>query len=448
MKRFSLVLAIAAATAAGSAHAATYVVQARALDFDAALAAQVEALGGQVVARHPGIGVAIVESDTGFPARARRVRALQSVTEDRVLEFGLPRTGPTVDLTEAAANPPDSGDDDFFFDLQWGHDAIDAPEAWERTGERGAGVRVAVLDSGIDCDHPDLAPNLNLALSASFVDGEALCDLPAGFNHGTHVAGTVAAADNAYGTIGVAPEAEIVAVKVLSAYTGSGSFASIIGGIVHAADVDADLVNMSLGVQGGLPVTPDTHTLVGAVLRAVTYARQNGTTLIASAGNDGIDFDTATDGFGNKLIAFPGGLHGVIGVSATAPEGWALSPMTDLDLLSHYSSYGKVVVNFAAPGGDWDYPGNETCLIAGQLRPCWVFDYVFSTSNNGWSWASGTSMAAPHVTGVAALIIGANGGSMSPSAVLSALTHGADDKGAAGLDAQYGRGRVNADKSL
>ena len=72
MKRFSLVLAIAAATAAGSAHAATYVVQARALDFDAALAAQVEALGGQVVARHPGIGVAIVESDTGFPARARR----------------------------------------------------------------------------------------------------------------------------------------------------------------------------------------------------------------------------------------------------------------------------------------------------------------------------------------------------------------------------------------
>jgi subtilisin family serine protease len=448
MKRFSLMLAVAAAMAAGSAQAATYVVQARALDFDAALARQVEAQGGQVVARYPQIGVAIVRSDAGFPQRARRVRALQSVTEDRVLQFGLPETVPAADLAEAAANPPESGDDDPYFDLQWGHDAIDAPEAWERTGERGAGVRVAVLDSGIDCDHPDLVPNLNLALSTSFVAGEPVCELPAGFNHGTHVAGTVAAADNAFGTIGVAPEAEIVAVKVLSAYTGSGSFEGIIGGIVHAADIDADLINMSLGVRGGLPVTPETHSLIGAVQRAVTYARQQGTTVIASSGNDGIDFDNATDGSGNRLMAFPGGLHEVIGVSATAPEGWGLSPMTDLDPTSHYSSYGKVVVNFAAPGGDWDYPGDEICEVAGLVQLCYVFDYVFSTSNNGWSWASGTSMAAPHVTGVAALIIGANGGDMSPSAVQSALTHGAEDKGARGIDPFYGRGRVNADRSL
>lgn len=448
MKRLTLMLAVAAAMAAGNAHAGTFVVQAKALGFDAALVQQVEAQGGQVVARYPQIGVAIVESDPGFPQRARRVRALQSIAADRVLEFGLPETHPAFDFADAAANPPDSGDDDFYFDMQWGHDAVDAPEAWERTGERGAGVRVAILDSGIDCAHPDLVPNLNAGLSTSFVDGEGVCEMPAGFNHGTHVAGTVAAADNAYGSIGVAPEAEIVAVKVLSAYTGSGSFASIIGGIVYAADIDADLVNMSLGVRGGLPVVADTHTLVGAVQRAVTYARQQGTTVIASAGNDAINFDTDTDAFGNRLIAFPGGLHGVIGVSATAPEGWGLSPMTNLDLLSHYSSHGKVVVNFAAPGGDWDYPGNENCTIAGITRPCYVFDYVFSTSNGGWSWASGTSMAAPHVTGVAALIIGANGGSMSPSAVLSALTHGAEDIGAPGIDVLYGRGRVNADRSL
>lgn len=448
MKRLTLMLAVVAAMAAGSAQADTFVVQAKALDFDAALVQQVEVQGGQVVARYPQIGVAIVESDAGFPQRARAVRGLESVAPDRVLEFGMPETVPAADFAEAAANPPDSGDDDFYFDLQWGHDAVDAPEAWERTGERGAGVRVAILDSGIDCDHPDLEPNLDLALSASFIDGEAVCQLPAGFNHGTHVAGTVAAADNAYGTIGVAPEAQIVAVKVLSAYTGSGSFASIIGGIVHAADVDADLANMSLGVRGGLPVMADTHTLIGAVQRAVTYARQQGTTIIASAGNDAINFDTDTDASGNRLIAFPGGLHGVIGVSATAPEGWGLSPMTDLDLLSHYSSHGKTVVNFAAPGGDWDYPGDETCMVAGLVYPCYVFDYVLSTSNNGWAWASGTSMAAPHVTGVAALIVGANGGNMSPSALLSALTHGAEDIGEQGLDELYGRGRVNADRSL
>lgn len=448
MKRLTLMLAVAAAMAAGNAQADTFVVQAKALGFDAALVQQVEAQGGQVVARYPQIGVAIVESDAGFPQRARRVRALQSVAEDRVLEFGMPETHPAADFAEAAANPPDSGDDDFYFDMQWGHDAVDAPEAWERTGERGAGVRVAILDSGIDCDHPDLVPNYNAGLSTSFVDGEDVCDLPAGFNHGTHVAGTVAAADNAFGTIGVAPEAEIVAVKVLSAYTGSGSFESIIGGIVYAADIDADLVNMSLGVRGGLPVMADTHTLIGAVQRAVTYARQQGTTVIASAGNDAINFDTDTDPSGNRLIAFPGGLHGVIGVSATAPEGWGLSPMTDMDLLAHYSSHGKGVVNFAAPGGDWDYPGNELCEIAGVVRFCYIFDYVFSTSNGGWSWASGTSMAAPHVTGVAALIVGANGGSMSPSALLSALTHGAEDIGDPGIDELYGRGRVNADHSL
>lgn len=448
MKRLTLSLAIAATMAAGGAHAETFVVQARSLAFDAALVQQVEVQGGQVVARYPQIGVAIVESDAGFPQRARRLRGLESVTADRVLEFGLPETVPALDFAEAAANPPDSGDDDFFFDMQWGHDAVDAPEAWERTGERGAGVRVAILDSGIDCDHPDLQPNLNAGLSTSFVAGETVCEMPGGFNHGSHVAGTVAAADNAFGAIGIAPEAEIVAVKVLSAYTGSGSFASIIGGIVYAADADADLVNMSLGVRGGLPVTPETHSLAGAVQRALTYARQQGTTVIASAGNDGIDFDTATDPYGNRPIAFPGGLHGVIGVSATAPAGWGLSPMTDKDLLAHYSSHGKVVVNFAAPGGDWDYPGNENCTIAGITRPCFVFDYVFSTTNGGWAWAAGTSMAAPHVTGVAALIIGANGGDMDPSEVLSALTHGADDIGDQGIDAFYGRGRVNADRSL
>ncbi len=126
-------------------------------------------------------------------------------------------------------------------------DAIDAPEAWN-TGQTGEGVRVAVLDSGIDGTHSDLAPNLNTDLSESFVPGEDWQVQPGFyFNHGTHVAGTIAAADNQRGVIGVAPNAEIVAVKVLSEFTGSGAFSWINAGIVYAALIDADVINMSLG---------------------------------------------------------------------------------------------------------------------------------------------------------------------------------------------------------
>ena len=114
-----------------------------------------------------------------------------------------------VAFEEDFGNPPNSGDNDTRFDLQWGHDAVDAPEAWTE-GFRGAGARVAVLDTGFDLDHPDLAPNINFTLSKNFVAGETLSyALPDPFSHGTHVAGTIAAADNAFGTIGVAPQAEL-----------------------------------------------------------------------------------------------------------------------------------------------------------------------------------------------------------------------------------------------
>lgn len=447
MKGLILATGLATALFAGHAHAATYVVQAKGLAFDRVLARKIEAAGGQVLARYPQIGVAIVEADASFGVRARRLAGVESATRDMVLQFEIPGAQP-LDARALADSPPNTGDDDRFFDLQWGHDAIDAPEAWAR-GERGAGARVAILDSGIDCTHPDLTPNLLLGLNASFVPGEVACTSLPGFNHGTHVAGTVAAADNGLGTIGVAPEAKIFGVKVLSEFTGSGSFASILEGIVYAADADADVINMSLGVRGGLPITRDTHELIGAVTRAVAYARRHNTLVIASAGNDSINFDTAVDDDGNRLMAFPGQVHGVFGVSATGPVGWAINPGTDLDRIASYSSHGRKVVNVAAPGGDFVYPGDELCTVAGITSFCWVFDMVLSTTPGGWSWSAGTSMAAPHASGVAALVIGANGGGEMNTALLqSLLDRGADDRGDRGFDAFYGRGRVNAEGSV
>ena len=180
--------------------------------------------------------------------------------------------------------PPNSGDDDERFDFQWGHNFVGAQQAWA-AGVTGQGVRVAVLDGGFDLDHPDLAPNLNLALSADMTGEGLQYSLPDPFSHGTHVAGTILAADNGIGTIGVAPDAELIAVKVLSD-AGSGSFVDVIAGIYHAASVDADVINMSLGVI--IPRTSDPRgvsQLDVAVSQAVAYAYQQGTTVIVSGGN-------------------------------------------------------------------------------------------------------------------------------------------------------------------
>jgi subtilisin family serine protease len=353
------------------------------------------------------------------------------------------------------ANPPYSGNDDFYFDLQWGHDAIDSPEAWAK-GYRGKGVRVAILDTGFDTDHPDLASNINLELSKSFVPGEPLeYGLDDPFSHGTHVAGIVAAGDNGFGTIGVAPEAELVLLKVLGD-EGSGDFDWLLSAIVYAANIRADVANMSLGalIEYSTLTKDDAKEileLVVALTRASDYAMKRGTTLIASAGNEATELNP------KKYLHLPSDAPGFISISATTPVGWAADPSTNLDVPASYTNYGVYAIDFAAPGGDTLYPGEEICtvgVLAPLTRPCWVFDLVFSTGSNlnpntaSYYWSGGTSMAAPHATGVAALIVGKYGGSLHPLKVRTLLIAKSDDLGPKGKDAFYGFGRVNAKKAV
>jgi len=433
--------AFAKAAAAGN----SYLVLGNGNKLPNKLASAVARYGGTITREIPQIGIAVVTSDDpAFAERASGIAGVQSVVFDYTVELFMPELVEEGIPTSAYGNPPNSGDDDFLFDLQWGHDAVDAPEAWN-AGARGAGVRVAILDSGIDAEHPDLAPNLNAALSASFIDGEDWNVRPGTFfNHGSHVAGTVAAADNGFGVIGVAPEAEIVAVKVLSEYSGSGPFSRVIAGIVYAADINADIINMSLsGMYPRSLYGSDGAALAVAVGRATTYAYQQGTAIFAAAANDGIDRDHDAD-----LLVLPADAPHVIAISATAPEGWGADATTDLDVPASYTNYGQSRISFAAPGGDWSYaytPGGfDACTVAGLTRPCYVFDYVMSTGSQGWWWATGTSMATPHAVGVAALIIGENGGDMHPSQLEAALRKAADDLGKPGNDDWYGAGRVNA----
>lgn len=411
-----------------------------------ALANSIQAAGGVMTAYFPEIRAATAVSAN--PNFSSQVRGVRSVIPDKVYQFDLPPRVAEAVTADNVGNPPFSGSADFFFDLQWGHNAVRAQQAWAN-GVRGQGVRVAVLDGGFDLDHPDLAPNINLALSENFVPGETLqYGLPDTFSHGSHVAGTIAAAQNDFGIIGVAPDAELVLVKVLSD-AGSGAFSWVAAGIVHAANVGADIINMSLGASlpqsgfcdaEGCITANEVAELRVLMNRVNNYAAQQGVTIITSAGNSALDRDKTAN-----LLVLPADMPNVISISATAPVGWATDPDNIfLDNLASYSNYGRSAIDFAAPGGDFVYPGEEGCLIAGLLRPCWVFDLVFSTGNDGWYWSAGTSMAAPHAAGIAALIISENGGSMHPSHVEAALRQRAERLGSNGRDPIYGMGRVSS----
>ncbi len=406
--------------------------------------ADISATGGNInnVIQLDGTAVVCFSGDRQVKAFARRHRAASNVANDPNIAWITPDIQAVIGAGETFNNPPNSGDDDFFFDLQWGHDAINAPESWRK--RRGAGVRVAVLDSGIDAEHPDLAPNLNGVLSKSFVPGEDWNIQPGlGFNHGTHVAGTIAAADNGFGTIGVAPEVELVALKVLSEFTGSGAFSWIVEAVVYAADNDVDIANLSLGAifpKGG-SAGADAKALKEILDAVGAYANDRGTMLIASAGNNGLNVDDC-------CVVLPSGSKHFLSVSATTPVGWALNPATDMDVPASYSNYGTKHVDFSGPGGDALYAGGESCTVGGITQPCWVFDLVFSTINEGWGWSAGTSMAAPHVTGVAALIKSWKKGA-TPVQIKNMLKASADKLGdTPGKDAFFGRGRVDAQAAL
>jgi len=321
----------------------------------------VAAAGGTVIWSHRGSGIAAVSSDDpDFLAKASRDSAFTSAAEDMVVQWQEP-----APVQHAHINP----NDELFFALgyQWNMGAIEAPAAWAADCT-GAGVRVSINDGGIDPTHPDLSPNMDTSCSASFVPGEPFDSDTGTFWHGMHVAGIVGAANSGWGVMGVAPEAEMISVKVL--HDGSGSFGQVIGGILYAADPAAfgrsecekvDIINMSLGAvfnKGAHgPGIGGAGPLIGAMASAVNFATSKGTLVVSAAGNEGIDLGQAGD-----VTSVPAESGSGLAVAATGPVDWvgAFGPPGNVRAPASYSNYGEGTTYVAAPGGS---PG-VTAVVA------------------------------------------------------------------------------------
>lgn len=253
-------------------------------------------------------------------------------------------------------------------------------------------------------------------------------------------------------------------VKVLGD-NGRGQFGWIMQGVLYAADQGADIINMSLGAfiprngkfidDGGTPNDPsddvvvneakEIQELITALNRAFQYARKKGSLSIAAAGNSAM----YVEGQGQGSF-YPANCVGVVSVAANAPLGWALNTNTTaLYDPSSFTNFGSSLISLAGPGGDFDYPTNESATVIGITRPVWVFDMILSAgSSTSYSWAAGTSMACPAVSGVAALIAGKYNGELTPAQLEAKLKASAVDLGAAGTDDYFGKGQVNAGNAI
>ncbi|GAA0525961.1 peptidase S8 [Saccharopolyspora subtropica] len=393
----------------------------------------VRAAGGTVVQSWPQIGVVIATStDPGFAAAVRTQPAVEQAGASRNLAEQLPPAQSTrletlegeLNVNALAARP--------------GQEPLE-PEQWDlrqiRSDKANAisqgskDVVVGVLDYGIDPQHPDLRPNLDVSKSVSCVNEgvpdtrqEAWRPQNTEQAHGTHVAGSIAAARNGVGVAGVAPNVTLASVRVIDD-DGFIYPEYAVCGFIWAAEHGFDVTNNSYFVDPWYlwcDSDPDQRAAAEAVRRAVAYAASRDVVTVVSAGNSNWDLsrpirDTNSPNNGgptqdrltdHECHILPGELPGVVSVSAVGVQA----------VKSYYSNYGLGSITVTAPGGD-----------ARQIPPTPSQNgrVLSSVPGGGWGWMQGTSMAGPHAAGVVALLRSTHP-TWSAQQVVGALTNQAD----------------------
>jgi subtilisin family serine protease len=445
-------------------------------------AEQAAALGGTVELLHERSGIAIVSGLSDAAARTLETsNSVDLVVEDFQYQ-GV--SNPIESMVEIATGTSIVGDAQsqanpataVFYPRQWHLRAIGADRAWAAGRLGSPAVDVFILDSGIDQTYIDLTGLVDMSRAKSFVPSDDA--LIARFfpgrvptsdlnGHGSHVASTVAS--RALANAGVTSRVTLVPVKVLGA-TGSGSFTGILNGLLYAADQQADVVNASVGALFPRRGEHDFTKLLDAVTR---YARKAGVTIVVAAGNDGAELHPSQ----NALYGAFCSTKNVICVSATGPNAGPLNgPWTGMDRPAIYTNYGQQHVDVAAPGGNYavnekgevvsaigvwaacskttlvfdkalrapGQPANEAPKGDWKLHQCAAQpQFTFTLGNLG------TSMASPHVAGLAALLVEQYG--RNPGAITAAIQNSADDVrefGKPGTDDFFGHGRINVARAL
>jgi subtilisin family serine protease len=429
---------LVAAGLAGVARAGNFVVLYKAQAVPADAAASIANAGGSVVQAYPEIGVVVASSELlTFRAAMLKDNKVDGVAATAGYASRLPDETVAVTADEPAGLPnAPATDADSLSGLQWDMRQIKTPQAHAITGGSRA-VLVGDIDTGIDFNHPDLRANIDVANSVNCVSGAPVPGLAAQDDngHGTHTAGTIAAASNGQGIVGVAPNVRVAGIKAGNA---DGYFfpEAVICSFMWSATHGVDVTNNSYFAdpwEYNCRNDAAQRAIWKAEQRAILYAEQQGVTVVAAEGNDSDDTahptydvtspdDTTPEerAITNACVIVPAEVPGVIAVTATghnqqAPYGW---------LKAYYSSFGVGVTSVTAPGGDF-YFGRNAEAANGLVLSTWP-PYVpcsrrvqESTGDVAeptvtYCYAQGTSMASPHAAGVAALIVSRYGDAQSP----------------------------------
>ncbi|EMA42607.1 S8 family serine peptidase [Halobiforma nitratireducens] len=311
--------------------------------------------------------------------------------------------GPAPSVPESTTDPMPRSESGYTDGLE----AIDAPTAWSAFDTRGEGVRIAVLDTGIDPDHDDITFDADnwaeFDAGGTHVDSE-----PHDHDgHGTHVSGTVAGGNTTGTAIGVAPEAELMHGKVLG--EDSSTFTAVAAGMEWAVENDADVLSLSLG--GG--------SKVDAIAESVRNANQAGTTVVTSVGNEGAGTSTS-----------PGDVYDAFSIGAS----------DDTTIAGFSSSETVHKDEWSDPPEDWPDEYDVPDVVAPGV------DVVSASPGNAYAEKDGTSMAAPHVSGAIALLYANADEDLSPAETRDLLATTADDLGAD--PTRQGAGRINVTDAL